>query len=75
MYAFKNFVHMLMTPLAMASILAVAGAILRIFRLRRAASAALERSKLTQTATIISGLGPSAETLSTALRERKGRPQ
>jgi uncharacterized SAM-binding protein YcdF (DUF218 family) len=41
MYAFKNFVHMLMTPLAMASILAVAGAILRVFRLRRAARAAL----------------------------------
>jgi uncharacterized SAM-binding protein YcdF (DUF218 family) len=41
MQAFKNFIHMLMTPLAMASILAVAGAILRAVRLRRTARAAL----------------------------------
>lgn len=41
MQAFKNFIHVLMTPLAMASILAVAGAILRAARLRRTARAAL----------------------------------
>ncbi len=41
MHAFKNFVHMLLTPLALASLLAVLGAILRGFRLRRAALAVL----------------------------------
>lgn len=41
MQAFKNFVHILMTPLALASIFAVAGAVLRAVRLRRAAHASL----------------------------------
>ncbi len=37
MHALKNFVHMLLAPLALASLLALLGVILRGFRLRRAA--------------------------------------
>jgi uncharacterized SAM-binding protein YcdF (DUF218 family) len=41
MHVLKNFAHMLLTPLAMASILAMAAVILRLLRLRRAALAML----------------------------------
>ena len=41
MYAFKNFVHLLITPLVMASILALTGVVLKALRMRRTAHAAL----------------------------------